>query len=228
MEDLVTSIKEHGVIEPLVVTRKPDGRYELIVGERRLRASQIAGIETVPCMVRSASEQDKLELAIIENVQRQDLNPIEEANGYKRLMDEFGLTQDEVSAKVGKSRPQVGNTVRLLQLPADVQQALMDKRISASNARTLLSLPTEDERHELFGAMLAGNFTVRQTEDRVPHPRRGRIATDPNVADLERRIREVLGHRAEVKRRPDGAGEIRIPFQNEEDLRDLSDRLTSR
>lgn len=225
LEDLVSSIKEHGIIEPLVVTRAGDGTYELVAGERRLRAAQIAGLETVPCVVRTATEQEKLELALIENVQRQDLNPIEEAIAYQRLMDEFGLTQDQVSAKVGKSRPQVANTVRLLQLPADIQQALVDRKISASNARTLLSLPTDQERRDLFQAMLAGNFTVRQAEARVPHPRRARAAADPNVQDAERRLRESLGHRVEIKRTPDGAGEIRIVFENDEDLRDLTNRL---
>lgn len=224
LEDLVSSIKEHGIVEPLVVTRG-DAGYELIAGERRLRAAQIAGLETVPCVVRTASEQEKLELALIENVQRQDLNPIEEAFAYQRLMDEFGLTQDQVSAKVGKSRPQVANTVRLLQLPADIQQALMDRKISASNARTLLSLPTDQERHDLFSAMLAGNFTVRQTEARVPHPRRARVVSDPNVLDAERRLRESLGHRVDIKRSPNGSGEIKIAFENEEDLRDLTSRL---
>ena len=225
LEDLVSSIKEHGIVEPLVATRLSDGTYELVAGERRLRAAQIAGLETVPCVVRSATEQEKLELALIENVQRQDLNPIEEAVAYQRLMDEFGLTQDQVSAKVGKSRPQVANMVRLLQLPEDIQQALMDRKISASNARTLLSLPTDQERRDLFQAMLAGNFTVRQAEARVPHPRRARAAADPNVQDAERRLRESLGHRVEIKRSPNGAGEIRIAFENDEDLRDLTSRL---
>src|SRR3989344_6029845 len=170
LEDLVSSIKEHGIIEPLVVTRG--------------------------------------------------------AAAYQRLIDEFGLTQDQVSNKVGKSRPQVANTVRLLQLPADVKQALVDRKISASNARTLLSLPTESERHDLFQTMLSGNFTVRQTEARVPHPRRARAVADPNVQDAERRLRESLGHRVEIKRSPNGAGEIRVAFDNEEDLRDLTNRLS--
>lgn len=226
LEDLVSSIKEHGVIEPLVVTSSPNGQYELIAGERRLRASQIAGLETVPAVVRSASEQQKLEIAIIENVQRQDLNPIEEAIAYKRLMDEFNLTQDEVSTKVGKSRPQVANTVRLLQLPEDVQKALVERKISASNARTLLSLSSDDERHELFQAMLAGNFTVRQTESRVPHPRRAKSSAgmDPNLRDAERRLRESLGHRVDIKSSGNG-GEIRIGFENEEDLNGIVKKL---
>ena len=228
LEDLVESIKERGVIEPLVVTELSNGMYELIAGERRLRASKIAGLEKVPAIVRTATEQDKLEIAIIENVQRHDLNPIEEAIAYKRLMDEFGLTQDEVGMKVGKSRPQVGNTVRLLQLPEEIQQALIERKISSSNARTLISLPTDAERMELFRAMLAGNFTVRETERRVYSPRAPRASsgsTDPNVADLERRLRESLSHRVDVKRSASGGGEIRIHFENDEDLEGVISRL---
>ena len=226
LEDLVESIREHGIIEPLIVTELPNGMYELIAGERRLRAGKIAGIERVPAIVRSATEQDKLEIAIIENVQRHDLNPIEEAIAYKRLMDEFGLTQDEVGIKVGKSRPQVGNTVRLLQLPEEIQQALIERKISSSNARTLISLPTDAERMELFRAMLAGNFTVRETERRVYPTRQPRVSGDPNVLDLVHRLRESLGHRADIKRTSGTSGEIRISFENDEDLQGLVGKIT--
>lgn len=226
LEDLISSIKEHGVIQPLVVTPKPNGRYELIAGERRLRASTIAGLEKVPVIVRDANEQQKLELAIIENVQRQDLNPIEEARAYVRLMEEFGLTQDQVSTKVGKSRPQVGNMVRLLQLPGEIQQALVERKISTSNARTLLSLPTEQERMELFQAMLSGNFTVRQAEERVPHPRRIKLA-DPNLVAAEEQIRTRLGCQVTIKRDPRGEGEVRLRFTSDEELQALVEKLRS-
>lgn len=221
LEDLVGSIKEHGIIQPLVVTIKSDGRYELIAGERRLRASKIAGLETVPAIVRSATEQQKMELAIIENVQRADLNPLEEAKAYLRLQDEFNLTQDQVGERVGKSRPQVANTIRLLQLPVEVQNALVEKKISASNARTLLSLPTESERMEMFRAMLEGNFTVRQTEARVPHSRRKLQVTDPNLTMLENQLRDALGTKVTVKKDFHGEGEVRIRFFNEEDLQGI-------
>jgi ParB family chromosome partitioning protein len=225
LEDLVSSIQERGVIEPLIVTDLGNGTYELIAGERRLRASRIAGLQSVPCIIRSASDREKLELAIIENVQRHDLNPIEEAVAYKRLMDEFGLTQDEVGEKVGKSRPQVANIVRLLQLPEEIRQALMDRKINSSNARTLLSLPSETERMELFRAMLSQNFTVRETEKHVGHPRaKAGPSADPNVLEYERRLREFTGHRAEIKMSAKG-GEIRIPFQSDEDLGGLMERL---
>lgn len=219
LEDLVSSIQERGVIEPLIVTDLGNGTFELIAGERRLRASRIAGLMTVPCIIRSATELEKLELAIIENVQRHDLNPIEEAVAYRRLMDEFNLTQDEVGEKVGKSRPQVANIIRLLQLPDEIQQALVDRKISASNARTLLSVPTDEERMRLFQAMLTQNFTVRETEKHVGHPRaKSGHTMDPNILDFERRLREFTGHRVEIKVSAKGEGEIRIPFSSDEDL----------
>lgn len=229
LEDLVASIKEHGVLSPLIVTARTDGTYELVAGERRLRAATLAGLATVPAVVRTASEQEKLELAIIENVQRQDLNPVEEALAYRRLMDEFGLTQDQVSAKVGKSRPQVANMVRLLQLPEEIQHALVERKISASNARTLLSLPSEEARMDLFRAMLAGTFTVRQTEARVPHPRRAaKAAKNPNLAEAERSLRDALGHRVEIKQSGNGSGEIRVGFEDQEDFQSLVKAMTGK
>lgn len=227
MEDLVASVKEHGIMQPVVVTPKTDGRYELIAGERRLRATKIAGLERIPAIVRTATEQQKLELAIIENVQRKDLNALEEARAYLRLQDEFGLTQDEIGIRVGKSRPQVGNIIRLLQLPHEIQDALTQGRISPSNARTLLSLPSEEERMSLFRSMLAGNFTVRQTEARVPHSRPRRLSVeDPNIVHAEQKLRETLGAKVSIKRDARGEGEIRITFLNDEDLNGIVGKIT--
>lgn len=227
LEDLVASIKDHGILQPLVVTTKADGRYELIMGERRLRAAKIAGLTHVPTLVRTATEQQKMELAIIENVQRADLNPIEEARAYLRLQNEFGLTQDAVGERVGKSRPQVANTIRLLQLPDAIQRAIIEKKISASNARTLLSLPTEKERMEMFQQMLAGNFTVRQTEARVSSPRRRASAPDPNVRELEDRLRDVFGTKVVVKKDARGEGEVRIKFFNDDDLSEIVRKIST-
>ncbi len=224
LEDLISSIQEHGILQPLIVTVRAGGGYELIAGERRLRAATIAGLTTVPAMVRTATEQQKLELAIIENVQRQDLNALEEAQAYVRLMEEFGLTQDEVGHKVGKSRPQVANTIRLLQLPEEMRAALMEGRISASNARTLLSVATEADRQNLFQAMLAGHFTVRQTEARVTGPRR-RSLQDPNLNAWEERLRAHLQCAVRIKRDPKGEGDIRLRFFSDEELQALLRRL---
>ncbi|MBI5654445.1 ParB/RepB/Spo0J family partition protein [Candidatus Uhrbacteria bacterium] len=226
LEDLILSIQTHGVLQPIVVTPKEGGRYELIAGERRLRASKIAGLETIPAIVRTATEQQKLELALIENIQRQDLNVVEEAEAYIRLQNEFNLTQEELAKRAGKSRSQVANTIRLLQLPEQIKEALMQGKISPSNGRTLLSLSTDEERLELFRNMLEGNFTVRQTEARVPHRRnRQPSLLDPNLLSVEQRLRNVLGTKVVVKRDPRGEGEVRITFLNDEDLKSIIKRI---
>ncbi len=227
LEDLISSIQIHGVMQPIVVTVTDSG-YELIAGERRLRASKIAGLETIPAIVRTATEQQKLELALIENIQRAELNAIEEARAYVRLQNEFNLTQDEVGRRVGKSRPQVANIIRLLNLPEAIQNALAEGKINQSNARTLLSLSSDAERMELFSRMLEGNFTVRQTEARIPRAfgARTRKAFDPNIANIEDALRKSLGVKVVVKRESNGEGEIRITFLNEEDLNGLLGKLT--
>lgn len=227
LEDLVTSIKEHGILQPLVVSPLPDGRYELIAGERRLRAAKIAELSHVPAIVRSVTEQQKLELAIIENVQRQNLNPIEEARAYVRLRDEFNLTQDEIGDRVGKSRPQVGNILRLLLLEPEIQGALAQEKISASNARTLLSIPEREERLGLFQRMLEGNFTVRQAEEHIPQERRRIKIIDPNLLDIESRLRGFFGLRVAVKRQNNGHGEVKIAFENDEDLNNIVNRVSA-
>ncbi|KAA0205770.1 ParB/RepB/Spo0J family partition protein [Candidatus Uhrbacteria bacterium] len=227
LEDLISSIREHGVLQPIIVTPKSDGTYQLIAGERRLRASTIAGLKTIPALVREATELQKLELAIIENVQRADLNPVEEAKAYMRLMDEFGMTQEDIGRKIGKSRPQVANIVRLLQLPDEIQQALVEGKISASNARTLLSLPTDKERIDLFRAMLAGHFTVRQTETQVSVRKRIPGTKDPNIAEAESRLREALKTKVSINRSARGTGDIKIRFDSDEELQTLIQRITS-
>lgn len=224
LEDLITSIKEHGILQPLVVTLRDDGSYELIAGERRFRASKIAGLEKVPVLVREASEQEKLELALIENIQRQQLNAIEEAHAFTRLLQEFKLTQEDLAARVGKSRPVVANTIRLLQLPSQIQQALIEDKISHSNARTLLSLPTDEKRMELFQAMLQGNFTVRQTEQQVVNVRRG--GKDPNIAAAEAKLRSFFQNKVTISQRAGGSGEIKFKYTNQEELEALLEKLT--
>lgn len=226
LEELIASIQTHGVIQPIVVTPKEGGRYELVAGERRLRASKIAGLETIPALVRTATEQQKLELALIENVVRQDLNPLEEAEAYLQLQNEFNLTQEDLAKRTGKSRPQVANTIRLLQLPQEIKDALRQGKISSSNARTLLSLPSDEERLALFRSMLEGNFTVRQTEARVPHRRARSVQTlDPNLLAAEQRMRGALGAKVTIKRQPSGDGEVRISFLNDEDLKAIIQRI---
>lgn len=230
LEDLIVSIKEHGILQPLVVTKVQDG-YELIAGERRLRASRTLGLKTVPVIVREADEQLKLELALIENIQRQDLNAIEEAIAYKALVDEFNLTQEQVGKRVGKSRSNVANTLRLLELPEEMLHALRDGNITKSHARTLLAESDEQKREDLFQAMLGGGVTVREAEARVAtsSPRSGSSKTssrkDPNLLAHEKRLREILGTKVEIKE-SGGKGNVSIAFYSRDELLDLLDRLS--
>lgn len=229
MEELIASIKTHGILQPIIVSPAENGRYTLIAGERRWRAAKIADLSTVPALLRSAPEQQQFELALIENIQRKDLNALEEAHAYMRLQNEFSLTQEDVAQRVGKSRSHIANTVRLLQLPRDIQDALRLERISPSHARTLLSVASQEARARLFQDMLAGNFTVRQTEARVPHPRgrHSRSLIDPNLAEIERKLREALHTKVTVKRDHRGEGEVKVTFLNDEDLNSIVSKITS-
>ncbi len=228
LEDLIASIKEHGILQPLIVTRAR-GKYELIAGERRLRASRTLGLKTVPVIVRDANEQQKLELALIENIQRQDLNALEEALAYKALVDEFNLTQEEVGKRVGKSRSNVANILRLLELPDEMLHALRDGKITKSHARTLLAESNEMKREALFQAMLRGGVSVREAEARVTSVSRKSSSKssrkDPNLLAHEKRLREILGTKVEIKE-SSGKGSISIAFYSREELLDLLDRLS--
>ncbi len=222
MEELVESIKAHGILQPVIVTRRADGAYELIAGERRLRACTIAGVKMIPAMVRAASEQQKLQFALIENIQRQDLNPIEEGRAFVRLMDEFHLTQDQIGTEMGKSRSQIANTIRLLQLPQEIQQALIDRRMSMSQARALLSLPSDHERLQVFAKMMANHVTVREAEESISDRLgRRRAVRDPNVMGAENELREWFRCKVDIKRKPTGQGEIRFRFFSDEEFQAL-------
>jgi ParB family chromosome partitioning protein len=226
LEDLIASIKEHGILQPLLVQEVTRGHYELIAGERRLRASKMLGLHEVPVVVRSANEQEKLELALIENIQRQDLNAIEEAIAFRALIDEFGLTHDEVARRVGKSRPVISNTLRLLELAQEMQQALMEGKISKSHARTLLAEENATKREHLFHEMLKGTVTVHEAEMRTATPASQSILRHKN-ADLlahEARLREILGTKVEIQER-NGRGKIVISYFSKEELRELLARL---
>ncbi len=227
MDDLIASVKAHGILQPLLVTRKPDGKYTLVAGERRLRAATLAGLLQVPAVVRETTDQERLELALIENIQRQDLNPLEEAHAYEELHRSFHLTQEEIAKKVGKSRSQVSNTIRLLQLPDQMQQALLDGRLSASNARTLLALESEPERMRLFEAMVAGRYTVREAEEQVGAKGRARPRrlVDSNLRAAEEQIRSYLQCKVKIRREEKGDGEIKLRFYSEEELRAILEKL---
>lgn len=229
LEDLVGSIKEHGVLQPINVTEREDGGYELIAGERRFRASQIAGLATIPAIVRTVSNEEKLELALIENIQRQSLNPIEEAFAYDRLMHEFGLTQEDVAVKVGKSRSVIANTVRLLDLPEIIQKALVDGELSTGKARALLSLKDEAEQLQVFHSLMGEKATVRDVERAVAGKgdisRKGSVRRDPNTLAQEEMMQERLGAKVRITQKGEH-GTIVIEYHSREELKRLIEELT--
>jgi ParB family chromosome partitioning protein len=223
LEDLLQSIDEHGILQPLVVTQD-EGGFELVAGERRLRAARELGLDAVPVIVREATEQEKLELALIENIQRQDLNPVEEALAYRALADEFNLKQAEVAKRVGKSRSTVANALRLLELEEEMLDALRRGKISKSHARTLLSEDDPQQRKKLFKAILQGQMTVRDTESAVSKKKSSRKSnqtkTDPNMRAHEKTLRDIFGTKVEIKKRGK-KGEIKIEFYSPEELKKL-------
>ncbi len=229
MEQLVASIKQHGIMQPITVTEKDDGGYEIIAGERRFRASTIAELPTIPAIVRSATDQEKLELGLIENIQRQDLNPIEEAFAYKRLADEFGLTQQNISDQVGKSRSLIANTIRLLDLPEPIQKGLIDGKLSVGKARALLSLKDEKEQLKMYASMIGEGVTVRDVEQAVAgkgsNSRKGSVRRDPKLGAAERLIEERLGAKVQISGRGE-KGTIHIQYYSKDELKRLIDELT--
>ncbi len=228
LEELVSSIKEHGILQPILVTEREDGGYELIAGERRLRASTIAGLPTIPALVKAASRQEKLELALIENIQRQNLNPIEEAFAYERLMQEFGLTQEEVAKRVGKSRPAIANAVRLLDLPQPIQQSLIGGKLSVGKAKALLSLKTHEDQLRVFEEMVGERASVRDVERKIAASgisRKGSVRRDPNVEAQERLIQDRLGAPVKITQRGE-KGTIVISYYSEEEFTRLMGELT--
>jgi ParB family chromosome partitioning protein len=225
LEELAASIRAHGVIQPLVVTQTAAG-YQIITGERRWRAARLAGLERVPAIIKETTPREMLELALVENLQRADLNPLEEAAAYQQLMDEFGLTQEEVAAQVGKSRAAVANTVRLLKLPEAVKQALMAGEISEGHARALLALPDVEQQLRALEVIRRGGLTVRQTEALVralqaqPEEETAPSAAHP-LSPQDRYVVERfegrLGTRVELRRGKKG-GRLVIHFYSEEEL----------
>lgn len=228
LEELINSIKEHGILQPLVVTKGEGGNYELIAGERRLRAATMLNLKTVPAIVRSARDQEKLELALIENIQRKDLNPIEEARAFRQLMDEFNLTQEEVAQRIGRSRPSVANTLRLLTLPEEIQKALRSGKLTGSHARVLLGLDSEKEQLKYFSKILKNEMTSRQAEGAVRKARGLRTTkTNPVVSSKEEALRSALGTKVEIKKRGQG-GQVVIYFYSEEEFGSLIKKLSKK
>lgn len=230
LKELADSIKEHGVIQPLVVTKTPVG-YELVVGERRFRAAQLAGLEKIPAIIKEAMvDQTKLEVALIENIQRQELNPIEEAQAYERLMKTFNLTQDQVAKKVGKSRPAVANTVRLLNLPAEIQRAVIEGKLMEGHARALLGLNDPEKMLLMYKVVIEQNLNVRQVESKVRDLMTKRqmdgVAPDPKLMAFESELRGKLGTQVKIQRQGQG-GRITIEFFSDEELGELIHKMAA-
>lgn len=227
LDELAESIKKHGVLQPLILAEKPDGTYEIIAGERRWRASKIAGLITVPAIVKKYQEQEKVEVALIENIQRQDLNSLEEAFAYERLIKEFNLTQEEVSQRVGKSRSAIANTIRLLELPEKVKEALVEGKINTGQARALLSLPDDKQRLETLSSMLGQKITVRELEREAQKIKIKKSVSkrDANLLFLEEKLREVLGTKVSISSRGE-SGNINISYYSKEELAQIIRKIT--
>lgn len=228
LEDLINSIKEHGILQPLVVTKIDGENYELIAGERRYRAAKFLNLKTVPAIVRTAKDQEKLELALIENIQRKNLNPVEEAKAFQRLMNEFNLTQEEVSQRVGKSRSVVANTLRLLGLPEEILQALRSGKIKESHGRTLLSLPDNKAQLKYFSKILKSEVNVRDMEG-VARKARGvkQRKVEPALVAKEELLRSVFGTKVEIKKRGN-KGQIIIHFYSDEEYSDIIKKISKK
>jgi ParB family chromosome partitioning protein len=230
LADLAASIREHGVLQPVLVTETLDG-FQLIAGERRVRAARLAGLERIPALVRQLADRDQLEIALVENVQRADLDPIDEALAYRKLIDEFGLTQERVAERVGRARTTVANTLRLLDLHASAQAAIADGRLTEGHGRALGGLAVEGQA-QVLGTVVSQGLSVRQTEELVRRLREPRPLRQPEAkprldADLERveeDLRQRLGTKVSLSRSRKG-GRIVIEYYSDEELARLYDRL---
>ena len=235
MATLTASVREHGVLQPILVAESFDG-YQLIAGERRVRAAAAAGLERIPAVVRHLDDRARLELALVENLQREDLDPIEAAHGFRRLIDEFAFTHEDIATRVGRARSTVANTLRLLDLAQVVQTAIADGRISEGHGRALGGLSVEHQEHVL-GAVVEQGLSVRQTEELVRRLREPKAAvgeqatdpgergSDPDLERIEEELRRSLGTKVSLARSRRG-GRIVIEYYSDEELGRLYDRLT--
>ena len=226
LESLAESIRSHGIVQPLLVRRRENG-YELVAGERRWRAAKLAGLSRVPVVVKEVPDESLLEIALIENIQRENLNPIEEAQAYKKLIENVGLTQEALASRVGRDRSYITNYLRLLRLPEDLQQLVKEGRLSTGHARTLLALSQPDLQRRVARQIIEGGLSVRATEQLVhrateekpaktasaPHP------VDPNIRAAETKLRRALGTQVKIiQLAGDGRGKVEISFFNSQDL----------
>jgi ParB family chromosome partitioning protein len=233
LHELSESIKQYGIIQPIVLQKK-DNFYEIIAGERRWRAARLAGLKKVPAIIKDYTEQEIVEIALIENIQREDLNPIEEALAYQRLISEFNLRQDDVAERVSKSRTAVTNSMRLLKLCAKVQQMLIDDNITSGHARALLSIEDEELQYAMATKVFDEKLSVRETEKLVKKilvnkPLKQSIKPENDVIykDLEEKIKTIVGTKVTINRKTDNKGKIEIEYYSEEELERLMDLFMS-
>jgi len=231
LDELAISIREHGVIQPLIVTQtEAAGQYTLIAGERRLLAAQLIELEEVPVIIRGASDQDLVELALVENVQRADLGPLETAEAYRQLTEDFNLSHEEIAARVGKNRVTITNTLRLLKLPDDVKESLAEGNITEGHARGLLALPTPEAQRAALKSILKYDLNVRQTEELVRKlggekpQRQSPPPPDPEIKALEEQLRQRLGTRVTLNQRSKG-GTLTIHYYSAEELNTILDLI---
>ena len=225
LQELADSIDKHGLIQPITVRYIGEKRFELISGERRLRASKLAGIEEIPAYIREVNDEDIMSYALIENIQREDLNPIEVALGYQRLIEEAGYTQAEVAERVGKNRTTITNMLRLLNLPAFIQAGLRDEQISMGHARALIPVEDEEDQEEIYNKIIDNDYSVRKTEKAVraldkEDDTSGKDDQDENKAflkEISNRLRRTLSTKVNIKSKKNG-GEIRIEYYSDEEL----------
>lgn len=230
LSELADSIKRHGLLQPLLVVATPEG-YQLVAGDRRLQASRLAGLRAVPALVRQAGEQASLEMALIENLQRENLNPLEEAEGFRQLADDFSLSHDQIAGLIGRSRSDVTNTLRLLKLSSSVREALAEGKVSAGHARALLGLSTAQDQTTALRTVLARGLNVRQTESLIRQlgagpRRRAATAQAPEAAALESRLEAELGTKVRIRGGRRG-GQVIIHYYSDEELNAIADRLLS-
>ena len=227
IEELAQSIKQYGIIQPIIVCKKDD-YYQIIAGERRWRAAKKAGVKEVPVVVKEYSDREIAEISLIENIQREDLNPIEEALSYKQLIDDYHLTQEELAQRVSKSRTVITNAMRLLKLHKDVQKMLIDGRLSAGHARAILALEDPKQQLKIAGEVVEKNLSVRQTEDLVKElneakpTAKKKAKNDDDMGfiyrDLEKKMTAALGTKVKIKRKDKGKGKIEISYFTEDEL----------
>lgn len=230
--ELADSIREHGVIEPLLVTKKTDTRYELIAGERRLRGAQLAGLKTIPAIVKEATPQDMLELAVIENIQRKDLNPLEEAFAFEQLAKEFNMAQEQISKKVGLSRPAIANKIRLLSLPEKIKKGILEEKLTEGHARAILGLKDRSLMNDLYDSIIKKGLSVRSVEELVRRLNQGKKVqnrqnmriVDEKTINLENQLKEKFGQHVSLARSQRG-GKIIIPFNSDKELEGIISSL---